>query len=253
MAIDLDAIKSKLKTLQESATKKSDVFWKPPVGKTQIRIVPYQHNKDWPFQELYFHYEVGKKTMVSPSSYGRPDPILEFAEKLKKSGDKDDWKLGRKIEPKFRCYVPILVRGEESEGVKFYAFGKKIYQELLSVINDPDYGDISDMTTGRDITIEHHAPEKDGGFPSYTVRVKPNTSTATDDNDVVEVILNKQVELPNMFTELSYDEMTDALKEWLEPGTGGSETQVETAPIANATTANTTGDVGEAFDKLFNT
>ena len=68
-----------LLSLQESATKKSDVFWKPPVGKTQIRIVPYQHNKDWPFQELYFHYEVGKKTMVSPSSYGRPDPILEFA------------------------------------------------------------------------------------------------------------------------------------------------------------------------------
>ena len=125
MALDLNAIKAKLNELQTSNKGGGDtkLFWKPPVGKSQIRIVPYAFDKGNPFQELYFHYEIGKKTMISPSSFGRPDPILEFAEKLKKSGDKEDWKLGRKIEPKFRCYVPIIVRGAESEGVKYYAFG----------------------------------------------------------------------------------------------------------------------------------
>ena len=128
--------------------------------------------------------------MVSPTSFGRPDPIVEFAEKLKKSGDKDDWKLGKKIEPKFRVYAPVIVRGAESEGVKFWSFGKQIYTELLGVIADPDYGDITDLMNGRDITIEHTAAEKEGGFPSFTVRVKPNTTLATRYKDIEKLIID---------------------------------------------------------------
>jgi len=96
MAINLDAIKARLSQIQQSASsgggsKGSDYMWKPPVGKSVIRIVPYAFDKSNPFIELNFHYEIGKRTMVSPTSFGRPDPIVEFAEKLKKTGDKDDW------------------------------------------------------------------------------------------------------------------------------------------------------------------
>jgi hypothetical protein len=258
MALNLDAIKAKLQELQSTnngGKRNSDTFWRPPVGKSQIRIVPYAYDKENPFQELYFHYEIGKRTMISPSSFGRPDPILEFSEKLKKSGDKDDWKLGRKVEPKFRCYVPIVVRGQEAEGVKFYAFGKKIYQELLGVIADPDYGDITDLMNGRDVTVECTAPEKDGGYPSYAIRVKPNTSPATEDKVIADKIVNNQVELTKLFTELSYDEMTDALKKWLNPDGEGDEnaTAGSTTTITGAKTAKTTDDISDAFGELFNT
>lgn len=257
MALDLNAIKAKLNELQTSNKGGGDtkLFWKPPVGKSQIRIVPYAFDKANPFQELYFHYEIGKKTMISPSSFGRPDPILEFAEKLKKSGDKEDWKLGRKIEPKFRCYVPIIVRGEESEGVKYYAFGKKIYQELLGVITDPDYGDITDLMNGRDVTIDHIAPEKDGGYPSYSLRVKPNQGPATEDKAIAEAIVGGQTELTKLFTELSYADMKIALEEWLQPNGGGdSETETQrSAPITGAKSAGSGGeDISKAFGELFN-
>ena len=53
-----------------------------------------------------------------------------------------------------RTFVPVVVRGEETEGVKWWGFGKTVYQELLSIIADPDYGDISDSMTGRDIVVE---------------------------------------------------------------------------------------------------
>lgn len=253
MALDLDAIKAKLQELQTSSggNRNSDVFWKPPVGKSQVRIVPYAFDKSNPFQELYFHYDIGKKTMISPSSFGRPDPVLEFAEKLKSTGDKEDWKMGRKMEPKFRCYVPVIVRGQESEGVKFYAFGKKIYSELLGVITDPDYGDITDLTNGRDVTIEHIAPDKEGGYPSYNVRVKPNTTAATEDKNVADMIVNQQPELTKMFTELSYDDMKTALEDWLKPGEGGEATTTK-APITGAKTASTTDDISTAFGDLFN-
>ena len=133
MAIDLNAIRNKLNQLQTQTTRQNNL-WKPEPGKQQIRIVPYQHDKANPFQELYFHYDLGKKNFLSPITHGRPDPVVEFAEKLKASGNSDEWKLGKKLEPKMRCYVPIIVRGKESEGVKFWGFGKTVYQELLAFI-----------------------------------------------------------------------------------------------------------------------
>jgi hypothetical protein len=121
MALDLDAIKNKLNTLNNQDNKKSNT-WKPAEGKQRIRIVPYVHRKENPFLELYFHYDIPKRSMLSPITNGNPDPIVEFAEKLKKTGDKDDWLMGRKIEPKMRTYVPVIVRGNESEGVKFWRY-----------------------------------------------------------------------------------------------------------------------------------
>lgn len=132
MAINLDAIKQKLSQLQNVTTKQNNL-WKPEAGAQQVRIVPYQHNRENPFLELYFHYNFGGKNVLSPITFGRPDPIVEFAEKLKSSGNKDDWKMGKKLEPTMRCYAPVLVRGKEHEGVKFWGFGKTVYQELLGL------------------------------------------------------------------------------------------------------------------------
>ena len=35
------------------------------------------------------------------------------------------------MEPKLRTFVPVVVRGEEGEGVRFWGFGKTVYQEIL--------------------------------------------------------------------------------------------------------------------------
>ena len=59
---------------------------------------------------------------------------LKSSQKLKGTGSKDDYRLGKKVEKKMRTYAPVVVRGEESQGVKFWGFGKTVYQELLSII-----------------------------------------------------------------------------------------------------------------------
>lgn len=258
MAIDLEQIKARLQAMQQSnsgsGNSSADHIWKAPVGKSQIRIVPYAFDKNNPFQELYFHYEIGKRTIISPTSFGRPDPIVEFADKLKRSGDKDDWKLGKKIEPKFRVYAPIIVRGKESEGVKFWSFGKQIYQELLGLIADPDYGDITDLMNGRDITVEHVPAEKEGGFPSFTVRPKPNQTPATTDKDIADIIVNKQKNITEIFKEMSYTEMTEVLEKWLNPETNAAAPAASSQgnAITSATTITNVSDINSAFDELFN-
>ena len=80
--MDISQIKSRLTQLQ-SQTSTTKNIWKPEPGKQVVRIVPYKHNKANPFIELFFHYNLGNnKTYMSPVSFGRPDPVQEFADKL---------------------------------------------------------------------------------------------------------------------------------------------------------------------------
>jgi len=99
MALDLDAIRRKLNNLQNQTGKQNNL-WKPEPGKNQVRIVPYQHNKENPFLEMYFHYDLGKKNYLSPVTYGEPDPVDEFAQQLRNTGKSDDWNLAKKLTPK---------------------------------------------------------------------------------------------------------------------------------------------------------
>src|SRR6056300_397464 len=230
MALDINAIRGRLNKLQNSQ-KKSDLLWKPKVGTTQLRIVPYKFDKDNPFIELYFHYNVNNKTYLSPQSFGRPDPIVEFADKLKRMGDKEDWKAAKAMEPKLRTFVPVIVRGEEGEGVRFWGFGKTVYQEILGYIADPDYGDITDPTSGRDLTIEYKSAEEAGtSYPTTTIRVKPSQSAVSEDATRATDFIENQTEITELYSELSYDELKGVLEGWLNPTNeeGDESVSVET-------------------------
>jgi len=266
MAIDLDAIRKKLGDLQSQTTRTSSL-WKPSPGKNQVRIVPYQHDKDNPFLELFFHYDLGKRNYLSPVTHGEPDPVVEFSEKLKSTGNSDDWKLSKKLEPKMRVYVPVIVRGEEGEGVKFWGFGKQVYAELLGFISDPDYGDITGLTDGRDIVVEFTPSEGAGTYPKTAIRVKPNQTPATEDKALADKIVTGQQEIFSIFKKVSYDELKAALESWLSPD--GESEDVGDLPWENKTTNNAatattsattttekpkvgkTDDISKAFDDLF--
>ena len=267
MALDINAIRGRLNKLQNTQ-RKSDNLWKPTPGKHTVRIAPYQFDKDNPFIELYFHYNINNKTFLSPQSFGRPDPIVEFADKLKRMGDKEDWKAAKAMEPKLRTFVPVIVRGEEGEGIRFWGFGKTVYQEILGYIADPDYGDITDPLSGRDLTIEYKSADEAGtSYPTTTIRVKPSTSPISADESKVEGLLNNQTEITDLYSELSYDELKSVLEGWLNPN-GEPDTSTSTAVLSPstaqpATTApvqpkveinapQKTDDVAAAFDDLFN-
>ena len=246
--MDLDAIKSRLNQLQNTQT---NAFWKPQPGKSQVRIVPYKFDKNNPFSELFFHYSlVPNKTVLSPLSYGRPDPVQQFADKLKSTGNKDEWIQGKRIEPKMRTFVPVVVRGEESEGVKFWGFGKTVYQELLGIIADPDYGDISDSTAGRDITVERQTPAEAGNqYGKTTIRVKPNVTALSDDSNLLERLLDEQPDIKELYSEPTFDELKEHLSNFLNPSDSTEET-TEKEPEMVATEASS--NVEDDFDKLFN-
>ena len=275
--MDISLALKRFSSLQNN-TKKSDSIWKPANGKSQIRLVPYKFNKDNPFIELYFHYNINNKTYLSPMSFGRPDPIVEFAEKLKRTGDTDDWKAGKKMEPKLRTFAPVIVRGKENEGVKFWGFGKTVYQEILGYIADPDYGDITDPIAGRDLTVEYISAEDAGtSYPTTTLRVKPNQTPLAEGGDIAKFLEN-QTEITELYQELSYAELKNVLEGWLNPSATSDEDEteasvagetlssakptpsvshdlggsIETPAQSTSEVSKKTDDVAAAFDDLFN-
>ena len=251
--MDINSIRSRLNQLQTTNNRTSNLS-KPQPGKQVIRVLPYKHNKDNPFIELFFHFGLNNKTYLSPITYGRPDPIEEFAQKLKTSGNREEYQMARKLESKMRTFAPVIVRGEEAQGVRFWGFGKTVYQELLSVIADPDYGDITDPVSGRDVAVEFKTAEETGkSFPSTSIRVKPNQTPIIEDKAKLEAMLDNQKNIADLYQELSYEELTGVLNEWLNPSEEGDETKKEAAPVSATISESTkVEDTSAAFDELFN-
>lgn len=210
--MDLNKIKQKLQDLESSKSGGSKYKWSPQPGTHIIRLMPYIHNPDWPFIELAFYYKLKKATILSPTSFGKPDPVQEFVDQLKSTGDKDDWKTAVNIQAKPRTYVPILVRGKEEEGIKFWGFGKQIYQELLKVIDDPDYGDISHPKTGRDIVVE--IVKTDKNWPDILIRVKPKETVCSTNKEVLD-LCKEMPKIESLWVEPTYDELKVMLENYL--------------------------------------
>jgi len=222
--MNLDEIRKRMDRLQNKSNGKSSSdfkknFWKPPSGeKSVVRIVPYKYNKDVPFTELYFYFGIDKPRMLALSNFDESDPILEFASQLRKTNDPDNVALAKKLFPKMRILAPVLVRGEEDKGVRFWEFGKMVYQELLGVMMDEDYGDITDIATGRDITVEV-IPAKETGkmYDTTTVRVKPVQTPISTDGSAAEGYLENQKNAVELFNKYSFDEMKASLQKYLAP------------------------------------
>ena len=265
--MDLNAIKQRLDNLQSKAApqQKTDyttIFWRPTVGKQQVRIVPSAFDSSSPFTELKFYYGITNKVMISPLNFGEKDPIAEFSQKLRQGEyDKENYVLAKKLDAKNRIFIPVIVRGEEDKGVRLWQFGKLIYEDLLSMAMDDEIGDYTDIVNGRDFTLETVGPESTGTpYNKSSVRVRLKTTSLSEDASLVEKWTSEQ---PNptdgLFKRYSFDEMKSALEKWLSPEDDSEEivnTPVSsTAPASNNNFSLDTTKVkqnkADAFDSMF--
>jgi hypothetical protein len=269
--MDLNALKQKLDTLQSKPqggqkTDYTTIFWRPTVGKQQIRIVPSAYDPSNPFTELKFYYGITNKVMISPTNFGEKDPIALFAGKLREEYNKENYLLAKKLDAKNRIFVPVVVRGEEDKGVRLWQFGKQVYEELLALAVDDEIGDYTDIVGGRDLTIETVGPESTGTpYNKSSVRVRLKTSPLSEDPSQVESWTSEQ---PNpkegLFKKYSFDEMKVALEKWLSPEevesdnvtTNAFPTEKAAAPSTSNFSLDTNSEgvkknKADAFDSMF--
>ena len=234
--MDLNLAKQKLAAAQNKGNQTREkidytkIFFKPKPGKYQVRILPNKYDKAWPIREVQFHYGFAKGPILALSNWGEADPIADFAKQLRKSADKEDWQLAKKIEPKSRFFAAVVVRGEEHLGARLWEFGKLTNDQLVGIAADDDYGDFTDITDGRDFTIEATEDVIAGrkGI-KCNLRVKPKTSPISEDAALVTKLLDEQPDILGINRKYTYDALKDILSKWLNPE---DEAATET-PIAS--------------------
>ena len=223
--MDLNKIKSRLDNLNQASkpkqTEKKDytlVYWKPKAeGKYQIRFVPSKINKDNPFQEVFMHYGVGKYPIVALTNWGEDDPIVDFTKKLRKSSESENWRLAKQLDPKMRVFAPVIVRGEEDKGVRLFEFSKTIYMELLSIADDEDYGDFTDVAQGFDFVVNASKVQDRPGF-ALSLRPKPKQSQLSSDASQIQTWLDNQPILLEERYKYTYDKLKEELQNFISGG-----------------------------------
>ena len=238
--MDLNAIRARLDSLNKQSNpqkkEKKDytlIYWKPrEEGKYQIRFVPTKLDLPTaPFQEVFMHYGVGKFPIVALTNWGEKDPIVEFTKQLRKSSDPENWRLSKKLDPKLRVFAPVIVRGEEDKGVRLFEFSKTIYMELLSIAEDEDYGDFSDVAEGFDFVVNASKVQDRPGF-ALSLRPKPKQTPLSEDASQIKTWLENQPILLEERFKYTYDKLKDELQGFLTEGEDTEDTIVSEPPVA---------------------
>jgi hypothetical protein len=215
MAIDLSAIRKKLNQLSGVSSKRN-ITWRPEEGQEyQVRLLSFPNNDGQPFKEVMFYYNIGSNAgLVAPNQFGLPDPVQELINKLKTDGSKESYELAKKLYPKMRCYAPVIVRGEEDKGIRIWAFGKTLYQNILNIMLDEDFGDITDVQSGFDLKITcTKAPGKQ--FADTSIRPRNKSTALADTPAQIQKLLDTMPDTSEMFETKSYKELENIVNAWL--------------------------------------
>jgi hypothetical protein len=256
MPVNIAQLAARLKQFEDGAktSEFAKLLWRPKEGTQTIRIVPYKYNPSNPFVELKFYYKLGGNNYLAPCTFGKPDPILETIEALRASGSNEEKEIASKLAPVTRTYAPIIVRGEEDQGVRFWGFGVQVYKQLLKLMTNSKYGDITSWTDGRDIEVEFHKESKKKGkdgksFPETTILADPNITPVVDPKrrDYMEK-LKEQTDILTIFPLKSYDELKAAVEKWLNPegAEAASEAAAESHVASTTTSASAPAPTKEA-------
>jgi hypothetical protein len=201
----LDALRNKLKTTDLGAGGAG--YWSAKEGKNTIRILPEVGDMEYFFQLVGRHYFPDKRDAYCPkftSGEQKDCPICELVDELYKAGDKASKNLAHDIGIRRSYWMNVIVRGDEDAGVKIFTPGTQIFNQIVNMINDPDYGDIFDVDKGLDIVIDRKGKGLD---TKYQVLAKRNSTPLSDDSDKIDEWLEAAKDLA--YVEVSEDPEED--------------------------------------------
>lgn len=240
MAIDFDAIRRKVAELSGEGTRGTSNFWKPDVGVHTARLLPFKDNDGQPFKERYYHYGLGTRGFISLRYLGKQDPIQDLQGKLYDEGTPGARDMAKKLYPKMRGYCPVLVRDNEGVGVQMWAFSKMIYQQLLNIMLDPDYGDITDPLEGRDIKVT--VIKKEGfKYPMVdSVMPRGKATNLSDDSATAKKWLGNVPDLDELTKDdfKTYEEVEKVINDWVNGGAATDSVGTSRFGSTNTTSSN---------------
>jgi len=251
----LDIKKMKAKLAQSKQRGKGGMFWKPKDGKQDIRIVPTADGD--PFKNYFFHYNVGEQGFLCPKrNFNEDCAVCDFAHQLYKDGDEESIKMAKEISAKQRFFSPVIVRGDEDAGIKVYGYSKTVYEEFLGLVLNPDFGDITDVDNGVDLTLQY-GKESGAQFPSTGVTPRRKSSELLPGKSAEEVkeLLDSVPDFDELYDRVSSADARVALDKHLagDEGEVTDEGDDGTEKYGSSTASDEGGgasSVDSAFEQL---
>jgi hypothetical protein len=188
MALDINALKAKLKGMEEGKPKSKR--WKPTDEHT-VRALPLPGEEDLAMV-VKWHYGVDAgRQMYCPNTHGDSCPFCDLAKQLKSWKDENgkdkpeavrkmDWEWFKKVDAAVKHYIPIVVRKKDSadvEGPFLWELTPKTYTALFKVCANDDYNDghpdggglrvLTSLTHALDVVVTLKKKGEKGNLTSY--------------------------------------------------------------------------------------
>lgn len=207
----LEQLKKSYSTIKKKANGEStgdwsEIFVNIPEGPEglQIRILPSKNSNELFYAETSQH-RIHDKNYACLKEKDEKCPVCEVYYALWKTKDDDNIKLARSIKPKKKFYMNAFER--ESGKVKIFTCGIKLMEQIMGVIFDDDYGDITDPQTGRDFKLVRKIVS---GWNNYDdSRPKPLSTKLANTQQEEDQILAEGKELSTFVKYPTYEEMEE--------------------------------------------
>jgi len=247
MSLDMKKMRQKLQAVQNKGGGKS-IFWRPTDGEHVIRIIPTTDGD--PFKDYWFHYNLGDNPgFLSPKkNFGEDCPLDSYVRELYKQGDEESIKMAKSLNARQRFFSPVLVRGEEKSGVRIWGYGKMAYQELLNLVLNPEYGDITDAEGGTDLLIKYGKPPG-AQFPQTTITPRRKTSPISEDGEQAKEFLESVPEFESVFDRKTPSQVQEMLDEFISSQLSEDEVE-ELSEEQTKYTSSSSDVIDKKFDEM---
>ena len=185
-----------------------DYIWRPTSVTSTIRIVPNKRDPEWPFYTVYIHGRdyatkigLANYEFASPKTFQQEDPAEIFANKLYREDYENNKQFIKYFSPQKFYYVPILVKGKESSGIKVWPVNTKTYEKIFNIMNTifeeegEESSKIFDLKIGTDLVITKPA----GGGVEITAKRSPtNLIERAEEGYTIEDFKRQYEEMGNI-------------------------------------------------------
>lgn len=220
MSLNLDKIRAKLEALKSGEFGNSNsIIWRPKPGTHVVRTLPWPDMPDGEvYPERWFYYEITRGGCVVPDAFGEPDPVKDLRIKCYEDGRPEMRELAKKLHPRRKAYVPIIVRGEENLGVRLWAMSKTIHEEMLGYYLvrslNPGPGGIADLEQGFDVDVTVEKPAGTDFYRTKTDVPRDREPTAAGSPEDVKKWMSELPNINEMYPCPSYEEVKNLVEQW---------------------------------------
>jgi hypothetical protein len=218
MAIDIQAIEKKLQQLSTGKvfTRKSN-YWRPK-SEHRVRVVPHEPQ----FLEHMIHYNIDPNgPVVCLSTINKKCPICQLRSKLWQNGDKE---MSGKLKAQLRIATPVVevslddanrFGGQGSDEPKWWSFSKKVYETIINICKNPEYGDISDPEKGTDLDVVSKKAQKKGEFDSTIVSPRRKSTPLATTTEQIKKIVESIPDVSADFRILEPEALNKIVEDWI--------------------------------------